>query len=161
MAESDGGPTVTMSVDASEVMSALKRLDRELDKPVPDRLAGAIADSAVEHYGESLKSEGSVITGTGLESIHSRHLGTGTYGVFMAGYLEQVDKGASPAERLPLQLDDRFRAAAEDYGMSVLTLQSVIKTDGTQPHPFKERALKRTREGVTDEIMTEVRRLLK
>jgi len=153
-------PSIKIELEADDTIQVLKDLAQETDKPFADRLTGAIADLAIREYKQALVENGSVVTGHGLESIQSTHLETGKYGVMMAGYLDQVDKGTTPAERLPITDYTRFKAAADEYGMSVLTLESVIKREGTQAHPFKQRALRRTTSFAEEEAQRQLDQLL-
>jgi len=153
-------PSLKIELEAKDSIQVLDDLAQETEKPFADKLTGAIADLAVREYKQALVENGSVVTGKGLQSIESKHLETGKYGVLMAGYLETVDKGATPAERLPITDYTRFKAAADEYGMSVLTLESVIKKEGTKAHPFKERALRRTTSFAEEEAQRQLDQLL-
>ena len=125
--------------EASKGVSLLNALGQELEKPTRDSIAAEIADIVVQRYKDSFLSTANSITGTGLNSIESRHLSDGVYGIYMADYLEHVDKGTNSGY-FP-RISNRLKAAANEYGMDPRFLAIVIFRKGTKPHPFKRPAL--------------------
>ena len=134
---SDNEPRIEF--EASKGVSLLNALGQELEKPTRDSIAAEIADIVVQRYKDSFLSTANSITGTGLNSIESRHLSDGVYGIYMADYLEHVDKGTTSGT-FP-QMNNRLKAAANEYGMDPRFLANLIFKKGTKPHPFKRSAL--------------------
>jgi len=132
-----------LSFDSDTAKNILQALHQELDKPTPDRTSGALADQVVREYILALAENSSVVTGTGLESIESQHIGPGTYGVYLAEYLDQVDQGRNSGNHPPVRNNERMQQAAEAYNMSPYALAEHIAKYGTRAHPFKEKALER------------------
>jgi len=133
--------------DAQKLLKALK----DEQKPFKDKVSGAIAQEVVDQYIAALRENGSVVTGQGIRSIGSEHMGEGMYAVKMNDYLQDVDTGTSAAERKPVELNDRLVAAGKQYGLRPRILQSILEEKGTRAHPFREKAIQRA-VGKSDEI---------
>lgn len=146
--------------EGEEATKLLEALKAETEKPTRDRLAGAVADEVVQQYIAALRENGSVITGEGVRSINSQHMGEGTYAVMMNDYLQQVDEGTSASERKPVDLDDRLVAAGKEYSMRPRVLQAILQDKGTRAHPFRAKAIERAT-GKLDEIAkAEIQKIL-
>jgi len=145
MAQQDG---LEIKVDDKPILFGLQGLAQDMQKTVLNEMAGSVADTLVLEYIESLQSNANRITGEGLQSIESLKQGTGRYSIFMKAYLEEVDKGTTPAERKPVEIDERLVEAANFYGMNPVQLRNVLQANGTKAHPFKEAARQETREQV-------------
>ena len=152
MVEEEGDTGTKVQVIAEPVISALQGVGQEVQGELVNEMAGAVADQLVQQYISALEEQGSVVTGTGVKSIQSRQEGQGEYGVIMADYLEEVDKGTTPSERLPIENYERFRAAAEEYGIGVLGLEKVIKEKGTDANAFKQEAREQAVQDARDRI---------
>jgi len=134
-------------------------------KKLPDRLQDA-ADDAAEKTGDlfirdsiqTMRSNGSVETTTGIRSFRNRRLGEGKYGVFAADYLEALDRGATPHQ--PDTSNSRFQIWARSHGFTRDQLARVIATQGTKPHPWIRTATKRTRSRKNDLVKIEINNAL-
>lgn len=146
--------------EGEEAKKLLQALKTETEKPTRDRLAGAIIDELVQQYIAGLRENGSVITGEGIQSIHSRHMGEGSYALVMNDYLQQVDEGTSAAERKPVDLNDRLVAAGKSYGMRPRILQAILQDKGTRPHPFRAKAIERSMSKLDDIAKAEIKKIL-
>lgn len=140
MAEGDAEISIELDADVAE--KVVDALGQELEKPTPDKMAGAIADEVVQQFIEALRQNDSRVTGEGLESIESRHTGTGVYGIFSARYLDAVDEGTQATGRPPpVKNNTRLQEAAKKYGIDPYALAQSIANNGTDAHPFKEPAI--------------------
>lgn len=153
MTGNSNNSNIDITVNAEPIISGLQGLGQDMQKTLLNQMSGEIADTLVQEYIDGLVENDSVVTGGGLESIESRKMGTGTYGVFMAGYLDQVDKGTTSSERKPVdENNERLIAAAEKYGMPPSLLAQTLREKGTEPHPFKKLARMRTQEQVGEKV---------
>ena len=145
-------PEISLSVDVKSrhVTNGLQGLHQDMEKPLQNRIAGAIANDLVFKYIEALQENGSTVTRTGLQSIESDKIGTGQYGVYMKAYLDQVDKGTTAEERKPVEMNERLVEAANQYGLAPGHLQGILRTLGTEEKPFKDRSRDKTRENAAE-----------
>jgi len=128
---------------------------------LPDNLQDA-ADDAAKKTGDmfirdsiqTMRSNGSVETTTGIRSFRNRQLGKGKYGVFAADYLEALDRGTTPHQ--PDTSNPRFQIWARSHGFTRTELAQLIAQQGTKPHPWIRTATKRTRSRKNDLVKIEV-----
>ena len=152
-------PEITASIEVkdNDVVNTLNTLGQQMDKPTPDMIAGVIADQVVREYINALRQNGSVVTGTGIQSIESVHFGTGVYGVMIARYLDAVDEGTSGyGKPPPVDNNHRLQSAANSYGMNPYQLSKSIGDSGTDAHPFKKEALEKVESKMNDLVAQEV-----
>lgn len=129
--------------DEDSAQQVLRTLTQQLDNEGPDNMAGAIADQVVREYAHALAENGSEVTGTGIDSIESEHIGNGVYAVVIARYLDAVERGRSSGNHPPVSGNTRLQRAARKYGIDPYALAKSIAEKGTDPHPFKRKALDR------------------
>lgn len=149
--------------DSGSAKKLLDSLKDKLGKTTVDKMSGALADQVVQEYQQSLAENRSVVTGTGLDSIRSEHLGEGVYGIMMVSYLDQVDAGRSAGNKPPVRNNTRLQEAAKQYGVNPYALAQSIANNGTRAHPFKKKALERVEsrssdiaEGELQKVMDEI-----
>lgn len=152
--------TASMNLEKEGAHLLLNALGIEVEKPTPDNISGALADHIVRMYQQELIKNGSVVTGTGIESINSEHFGTGVYGIMIASYLDQVDEGRDSGNHPPVAGNERLTAWADKHGVNPYALAKHIADHGTKPHPFKESALDRARSEASDIVETESDKLI-
>ena len=152
--------SASMHFDEETATNMVDALGEEVDKPTPDRLAGALANRVVGEYLQSLAENGSTVTYTGINSIRSQHLGPGIYGVMIASYLDQVDEGRNSGNHPPVANNTRLQRAAEKYGINPYALAQSIANKGTIPKPFKEKALERVRADAGADAQAEMEKVM-
>jgi len=152
--------STSIHFDEETAVNMVDALGEEVAKPTPDRLAGALADRVVREYIQALTENGSVVTGTGINSINSQHLGPGVYGIMIASYLDQVDQGRNSGNHPPVANNTRLQRAAEKYGINPYALAQSIANKGTVPHPFKKKALERVRADTGNEAQSEMEKVM-
>jgi len=126
-------PRISIRTNIEDGIIIAENLQGELPESADDA-AETIANSFISESSRVMQRNGSVVTGQGIRSLQTQQLGMGKYGVFGAGYLEDLDTGTQP--HYPDTSNDRFISAARSYGMDRGQLAQVIARKGTRPHPW-------------------------
>jgi len=115
----------------------------------------AVADDLRRRYIRLLKSQGSVVTGTGIRNINTRTVKHGTAIMSMPEYLRDVDTG-TPAHPVGVAANPRLYIWAQQKGMDPFALADHIGKEGTRAHPFRDKAFTQTKKTSGTELANQV-----
>lgn len=148
---------ISLDVDDDNAIKQLRKLQSDLNEEV-DNVADNIAEEGVENARDALVTQGSVATETGIKSLRAERMGKHHYATVGRTYLKYVDKGTKP--HTP-DIDYRLIAWASQEGWTVSGIVDHIEEEGTDPHPWIERAFNPLVKTIPDKVSLHVRRTVR
>lgn len=144
-----------------DAVKTLRNLNDEIPKGV-NNAAEKLSNEFVKASKKEMKTgkRRNVVTGQGLESFDVIRKKADHYAVVSNSYLNVLDKGRSSGSR-PDTTNERFRAAARQYGMDVNLLADVIEKKGTEAYPWIRPVKKKIERNAPKRVKIELERAVK
>lgn len=124
-----------IDVDGSDAIQKLGRIEEKMPEVIDSAVSEASSE-AESNARDQLTRQGSVATGTGIDSLQSTIINSRqsriVYGVQGRTYLKAVDEGTAP--HTPEQ-NRRLRVWAEQNGFTLREITEHIEEEGTNPRP--------------------------
>lgn len=123
-----------IEVDASNALKNLKRLEEQARKSTFEAAEESVEDGE-DNARQQLHRQGSVASGTGVNSLDARRISKSRYGVVGVDYLIPLDTGTAP--HTP-EINTRLIIWASQEGWKVSEIVEHIEEEGTKPMPRNE-----------------------
>jgi len=119
-----------------------------------DDAATVLAQQWIREARRTMMRNGSVVTGTGINSFRTTQGSGNVKGVLGPSYLWDLDTGTTAHQ--PDRDNYRFVSAARQYGMTRHELAQSIARKGTRPHPWIRESTQRLNKTVNQRLNVQI-----
>lgn len=145
---------VSIETNFEDGVKTVKNLRDELPESAED-VSKILAHEFIREGRRQMRRNGSVETGTGIQSFRTENRGQGETLVFGADYLISLDRGTTA--HYPDTNNYRFIQWARNNGFSRQQLAETIADQGTRPHPWIEQSTTKIRSSAPNRLKANVR----